>query len=324
MNPIVQYESRKPNPKYYGSTFVNHTTTNHPLPPPIEPTCVSQAVKDLNWRSAMSSEFNALIQNGTWTLVPRQNQNVIGCKWVFRLKRNSDGTVARYKERLVAKGFHQRLDLDFTHTFSPVTKPVTIRVILSIALSKGWSLRQLDINNAFLHGTLSKQVFMQQPLGFMDSQFPDYVCCLKKSIYGLRQAPYEWHRKLKKFLLQSGFTNSISDASLFIYAKNNCVMYFLVYVDDIIITGNNNTIINDFVVRLNAKFSLKDLGSLNQFLGVEVVNTYDGVFLNQHRHITNILINHNMAIAKPVAIPLSTSETLILNDGSSSADATNY
>ncbi|WOG93565.1 hypothetical protein DCAR_0312851 [Daucus carota subsp. sativus] len=305
--------ARKPNPKYYGSTFVNNTTTNHPLPSPIEPTCVSQAVKDSNWRSAMSTEFNALIQNGTWTLVPKRNQNVIGCKWVFRLKRNSDGTIARYKARLVAKGFHQRPGIDFTHTFAPVTKPVTIRVILSIALSKGWPLRQLDINNAFLNGTLSQQVFMQQPPGFIDSQFPDYVC-----------SPYEWHQKLKQFLIEFGFTNSVSDASLFIYSRNNCIMYFLVYVDDIILTGNHSTIINDFVATLNAKFSLKDLGSLNQFLGVEVVHTSDGVFLSQHRHIADILINHNMANAKPVGTPLSTSETLRLNDGSCLTDASTY
>jgi hypothetical protein len=138
----------------------------------------------------MLDEFNALLHNGTWDLVPPSSSpNLVSCKWVFRIKRNSDGTVDRYKARLVAKGFHKRPGIDYKETFSPVIKPTTIRIVLSLAVTNGWPLRQLDINNAFLHGTLSEAVFMSQPPGFTDSHFSTHVCQLRKAFYGLRQAP---------------------------------------------------------------------------------------------------------------------------------------
>ncbi|GKV48486.1 hypothetical protein SLEP1_g55297 [Rubroshorea leprosula] len=142
----------------------------------VEPTCVSQALKDHQWRQAMSEEFNALVSQGTWDLVPlAPNQNVIGCKWVFKLKRGKDGRVERYKARLVAKGFRQQPRTDYTQTFSLVIKLTTIRAILSIVVSKGWKIHQLDINNAFLHGKLDEQLFMQQPVRFIDPHLPHHV-----------------------------------------------------------------------------------------------------------------------------------------------------
>ncbi|GKV03490.1 hypothetical protein SLEP1_g15780 [Rubroshorea leprosula] len=141
-----------------------------------EPTCVSQALKDHRWRQAMSEEFTALVSQGKWDLVPpAPNQNIIGCKWVFRLKQDKDGRVERYKARLVAKGFHQQPGTDYTQTFSPVIKPTTIQAILSIAVSRGWKIHQLDINNAFLHGKLDEKIFMQQPAGFIDPHLPHHV-----------------------------------------------------------------------------------------------------------------------------------------------------
>ena len=166
-------------------------------PPQTEPTCASQAMKISEWRRAMSDEFDALIQNGTWSLVPPgPSQNVVGCKWVFRIKRSPDGSIARYKARLVAKGFHQRPGLDYKETFSPVVKTTTIRVLLSVAVTRGWSLRQLDVNNAFLQGHLTEDVFMAQPPGFVEPTFPSHVCQLKKAIYGLKQAPRAWYNEL--------------------------------------------------------------------------------------------------------------------------------
>jgi hypothetical protein len=154
-------------------------TTKHPLALPLEPTCVSQALKDPRWRKAMAAEFTALVSHDTWCLVPRPSAtNLIGCKWVFRIKRHPDGTVDRFKACLVAKGFNQRLGVDYTETFSPVIKPTIIRLILSIALSHNWSLKQLDVNNAFLHGQLTEQVFMHQPAGFIDQSHPHHVCSL--------------------------------------------------------------------------------------------------------------------------------------------------
>jgi hypothetical protein len=129
-----------------------------------EPSSYKAAAQHPQWCTAMQDEFDALQKQGTWSLVtPPPNKNVVGCKWVYKLKHNSDGTIARYKARLVAKGFHQQQGVDFDETFSPVIKPPTVRLILSLAVSHNWPLRQLDVKNAFLHGTLKKEVYMAQP-----------------------------------------------------------------------------------------------------------------------------------------------------------------
>lgn len=121
---------------------------------------------------------------------------MIDCKWVFRIKRKSDGTIDRYKARLVAKGFKQRYGIDYEDTFSPVIKAAIIRLVLSIVVSKGWSLRQLDVQNEFLHGVLEEEVYMKQPPGFEDKSKPSYVCRLDRSLYGLKQAPRAWYSRL--------------------------------------------------------------------------------------------------------------------------------
>ncbi|XP_010273170.1 PREDICTED: uncharacterized protein LOC104608783 [Nelumbo nucifera] len=145
---------------------ISYIASAHPLPPDVEPTHFSSAYKHPKWRDAMHAEFDALKKNDTWVLVPRQSyMNLVGCKWVFRLKHNPNGSISRYKARLVAKGFNQREGLDYHETFSPVVKPTTIRVILSVVVSKNWDIKQLDIQNAFLHGTLEEDVFMNQPPG---------------------------------------------------------------------------------------------------------------------------------------------------------------
>jgi hypothetical protein len=214
----------------------------------------------------MSKEIIALFNHATWELVPpADSPNLIGCKFVFRTKRNSDGTISRYKARLVTKGFHQRLGLDYSQTFSPVVKPATIRLILSIAVMNGWSLRQLDINSAFLHGSLEETMFMHQPPGFKDTSKPDYVCKLKKRIYRLKQAPRQWYKALRDALLQFGFVHSATNTSLFIYAFNSVLCYCLVYIDDIIITGNAFTFIAGIINKLSHTFSIKDMGHLHFF-----------------------------------------------------------
>ncbi|KAI5336426.1 hypothetical protein L3X38_015693 [Prunus dulcis] len=309
----------KPNPRYA------MTATTHPILSSIEPTCVSQAVKDPLWRQAMSNEFNALIRNGTWELIPSlPSQNLIGCKWVFRIKRHPDGTIDRYKARLVAKGFHQRPGVDFSDTFSPVVKPTTIRIVLHLAVTHGWPIRQLDVNNAFLHGTLLENVYMVQPPGFVDSNHPSYVCKLRKALYGLKQAPRAWYKELHSFLLSHGFVNAISDASLFLFKNGTTVIYFLVYVDDLLITGNNSTLVAKFIQLLATRFSVKDLGSLHYFLGVEVLPTATGLFLSQQKYIHDLLVNAKMDGAKAVSTPLSTTDSLMLHDGSPLTDPTPY
>lgn len=272
----------------------------------------------------MDAEFNALLTNGTWELVPKENHYSIGCKWIFRIKRKPDGTIDKYKARLVAKGFLQQYGKDYFDTFSPVTKPVTICTVISIALSQNWPIRQLDVNNAFLHGTLHEEVFMEQPPGFIHPQYPSHVCKLKKSLYGLKQAPRAWYIELTTFLLSVGFRKSRADPSLFVYNHHNVLAYLLVYVDDFVLTGNNSSFLTQFVSTLSNRFSLKDLGPLHHFLGVEVIPTKSGLFLSQHRHVQDLLTQFRMDGAKEVATPLNPSVTLSLHDGSASIDPTPY
>lgn len=190
------------------------------MPTSCEPTSITQALKDPQWLAAMTIEYRALISNNTWDLVPPSpNQNLVGSKWV-RVKRKPDGSIDRFKARLVAKGFHQRPGIDFHETFSPVIKPTIVQLVICLALAYGWSLWQLDINNTFLHGHLQEEVFMKQPSGFVDSNKPNFLCRLNKSIYGLKQAPCAWFTALHYFLLAYGFHQCRSDASLFIYNTN--------------------------------------------------------------------------------------------------------
>jgi hypothetical protein len=271
----------------------------------------------------MNSEFDALLKNHTWSLVPpNSSQNQIGCKWVFRIKRHADGSVERYKARLVAKGFHQQPGVDYAETYSPVIKPTTVRTVLSIAISAGWSIRQIDIQNAFLHGYLSEAVFMQQPPGYTHPQYPNHVCKLNKAIYGLKQAPRAWFSRLSTRLLDLGFHGSKSDTSLFICRNSSFTMYVLIYVDDIIITSSSTTAIDTLLSNLHKDFAVKNLGSLKFFLGIEVLSNPSGVLLSQHRYITDILRRTNMLEAKPIASPMASSTSLSAYEGEPFPDHT--
>ncbi|RVW18994.1 Retrovirus-related Pol polyprotein from transposon RE1 [Vitis vinifera] len=184
--------------------------------------------------------------------------------------------------------------LDYKETFSPIVKPVTICTVLTLVVMQGWSLRQLDVNNAFLHGHLTKKVYMKQPPGFRSPEKPDHVCCLTKAIYGLKQAPRAWYSALKRAPLEFGFINAKSDSSLFVFHDGSILVYRLVYVDDLILTGNNSTFVAN------------------------------GLFLTQHKYIRDILAKTSMDGAKDVTTPLSTSVSLQLANGLPSVDSTEY
>jgi hypothetical protein len=138
----------------------------------------------------MIEEIKALHGNHTWSLVPlHPSMNVVGSRWVYKIKRHADGRIDRYKARLVARGFTQQEGIDYLETFSPVVKPTTVRLVITIAVTHGWKIHQLDVHNAFLNGILQEEVYMAQPPGFVDPTLPSYVCRLHKSLYGLKQAP---------------------------------------------------------------------------------------------------------------------------------------
>lgn len=291
------------------------------------PTSVAEALKSANWRKAMTEEYNSQIGNRSWDLEHIPDDllaNVVGCRWIFTIKRHADGSFARYKARLVAQGYTQRPGIDYHDTFSPVVKPATIRIVLSIAVSYDWPLRQLDVNNAFLQGTLYDKVYMKQPPGFIDKDNPHAVCRLRKAIYGLKQAPRAWYNELRNFLLQSGFTNSLADASLFIYNKQGVLIYMLVYVDDLIITGNNPIYTNNFISALSQRFSLKDLEDLSFFLGIEVQRTKTALHLAQTRYIADLLHRTKMENCKPVSTPMCPNTHLTLFSGTLLDDPKEY
>ena len=212
------------------------------------PQSFHQAVTDLLWRKAMDKETQALEQTHTWVLTPLPpGKRPIGCKWVYKVKLNPNGTLERYKARLVAKGYTQREGLDSLETFSPVAKTVSVRILIALASAKGWPLHQLDINNAFLHGDLDEEVYMDLPPGFHskgESPTSTYatplVCKLVKSIYGLKQGSRQWNAKLSATIMQLGFKQSQADHSLFVYSNGSSFTSLLVYVDDMIIIGNDS------------------------------------------------------------------------------------
>jgi len=226
----------------------------------IKPCNAFQALKDANWATAMKQEYEALVNNHTWDLVSLPPaRKVVGCKWLFRVKENPDGTVNKYMARLVTKGFNQIQGFDFHETFSPVIKLITIRIILTIALTNGWDLFHLDVNNAFLNISLDETIYMTQPSRFEVTD-KNLVYKLNKSIYGLKQTPRQWFDKLKTTLLQLGFCLSKVDPSLFVYQHNHQIVYILAYIDDIIITGTSLSIVQQISSSLNSTFSLKQLG----------------------------------------------------------------
>jgi len=185
-------------------------------------------------------------------------------------------------------------------------------------------LTPTDVNNAFLHEKLREMVYMIQPPGFKDLLKPNHVCRLHKTIYGLKQAPREWYSALKEKILALGFTNSKADSSLFIYNIASVLCFLLVYVDDLIITGSDTVFVSSIVDHLGVAFSLKDMGPLHFFLGMEVIPTTDGLFLSQHKYIHDILCKKNMLGAKEVSTTLSTTTALQLIDGTSSVDITEF
>ncbi|KAF5799967.1 putative RNA-directed DNA polymerase [Helianthus annuus] len=273
----------------------------------VEPSCYEEAASDPRWVEAMNKEMEALFRNNTWVITDLpQNRKAIGCKWVFRVKYKSNGEVERFKARLVAKGFNQREGLDFGETFSPVVKMVTVRSIIAVAVYFGWQLFQLDVDNAFLHGTISEDVYMKLPPGYY-SKNETKVCKLVKSLYGLKQAPRKWNERLTNVLLGLGFVQSRCDHSLFIFSKDEITVYLLVYVDDIVVTGNSVDKINQVKHVLNETFKIKDLGVLKYFLGIEVLYDKNDICLSQRKYCLELLSEFGYLGCKPVSTPIEQS-----------------
>ncbi|KAK3021003.1 hypothetical protein RJ639_045468 [Escallonia herrerae] len=241
-------------------------------------------------------------------------QEALDSKWVYKIKFNSDGFVERYKARVVVRGDTQVEGLNYTETFAPIAKMVSVRVFLAVAVIKNWELHQIDINNAFLHGDLHEEVYIRPPPGFSPSS-PNKVLRLRKSLYGLRQSPRNWFAKLSTALRSYGFLQSHADHTLFTYRKWDVFLSVLVYVDDLILAGNNSTACSLFKKYLNDCFKLKDLGPLKYFLGIEAARGPRGLFLSQRKYELDILSEFSLSASKPAAFPMEQNHGLALDGG---------
>lgn len=219
------------------------------------------------------------------TLPP--NKRAIGSKWVYKIKYKPDGTVERYKARLVAKGYNQIKGKDYKHTFSPVAKLTTVRTLLALATVKEWSLHQLDVNNAFLHGTLDEEVYMLPPEGYL--ALLGQVCRLTKSLYELKQASRQWNTELTKFLLKFGFKQSKKDYSLFVKTAPQGIIVALVHVDDLLLCGDDENEITHLKTSLHDAFIIKDVGLARYFLGIEIVRSTLGTLIHQRKYVMDII-----------------------------------
>ncbi|KAD3067216.1 hypothetical protein E3N88_35096 [Mikania micrantha] len=288
-----------------------------------EPKYYKQAMQDQNWRDAMQKEISALEENGTWTIeeLP-EGKRAIDSKWVYKIKYKPNGEIERYKARLVAKGYTQMEGVDYHDTFAPVAKLVTVRSLLAIAVKKEWIVHQLDVNNAFLHGDQNEDVYMKMPNGY-DKGGGSKVCRLRKSLYGLKQASRNWYQKFTSALLELGFKQSFADHSLFTYKRKDVFIAALIYVDDVIVTGNDQDKTQETKSFLDNKFSIKDLGPLKYFLGIEFARTKDGLVLSQLKYTLDILEDSGMLGCRPCSFPMEHNLKLEKDNGDIRVDTSN-
>lgn len=308
----------------YHNFSLNHFTFLYALSHSSDPTRYSQAVKHSSWRAAMRTEIHALEANHTWLLTSLPaGKKPIGCKWVFKTKLHADGSIERYKARLVAKGYTQVEGLDYHDTFAPVAKLVTVRCVLAIAAARNWHLHQLDVNNAFLHGDLEEEVYMTLPPGY-GQQGETRVCRLLKSLYGLKQASRNWYSKLSSVLLSDGFTQSAADHSLFTRTIGSSFTVILVYVDDILVAGNDLSAITALKTSLDNRFKIKDLGTMKYFLGLEVAQSPLGIFVNQRKYTLDILDDSGNLGSRPAPFPMDQNLKLTSDVGTLLSDPGPY
>ncbi len=223
----------------------------------------------------------------------------------------------------MAKGYAQTYGIDYEETYNLVAKITTVRAIIVMAATKGWSLHQMDVKNVFLHGDL-QEVYMEQPPGYVDQTRPNLVCRLKKTLYGLKQALRAWSDKIGQYLVTNGFQTSNANFSLYVKKTDHGIIVIVIYVDDLIITRDSDAYIFDLKKLLKQKFEMKDLGELRYFLGIEVVQSPKGIWLLQRQYALNKLSKYGMMGCKPISIPLEQNVKLSANEGDLVEDTTMY
>ncbi|RDX91387.1 Copia protein, partial [Mucuna pruriens] len=284
------------------------------------PKSVCEALDYPGWRQAIVVEMQALEQSGSWELFSLPSgKKAVGRRWIFAFKVGPNDIVYRVKARLVAKGYTQVYGLDYGDTFSLIVKITTIYLLLAMAAIHHWPLHQLDIKNAFLHGDLDEEIYMEQPLGESG-----LVCKLHRSLYGLKQSPRAWFGKFSQ-VQNFGMTRIKADHFVFychfFFAK--CV-YLVVYVDDIVTIRNDDTKISQLKQYLFSHFQSKDLGHLKYFLGIEVAQSKEDIVISKRKYALDNLQSTSMSNCRPVNSPTDPNWKLMVKDGEPHSDPGRY
>ena len=255
-----------------------------------EPLSYVEAACEEIWMRAMREEMLAIDRNDTWELVtPPTNCRPIGLKWIFKLKKNPQGEVIKHKARLVVKGYSQRKGLDYDEIYAPVVRFETIRMLIALAALKNWKIHHLDVKSAFLNGEINEVIYVKQPEGFLVKGKEGYVLRLKKALYGLKQAPRAWYFKLHSCLLSLGLVKSDYEQSLYLKRSDANSLIVGVSVDDLLVTRSILSVIEDFKAEMTREFDMSNLGSLSSYLGIEVKQGKDFIFLSQMAYAQKIL-----------------------------------
>lgn len=270
-----------------------------------EPENYKEAINSSNkekWLEAMLSEVNSLKENQTWDLINLpKGRRALPCKWVFKIKTNPDGSVDKFKARLVVKGYSQQQGVDYDMTFSPVARLSTIRAVLAIAAKDNMNLRQFDVTTAFLNGSVDEEIYVKQPEGFQDGT--NRVCKLKRSLYGLKQAPRCWNSCIVEFLKSIGFKQSEADPCLFTRTRGQSKVIIGLYVDDGLVASNTSAAGNEFIMELSNRFKITTKPA-SYFLGIEIKSEIGRITLCQQAYTKKVVEKFGMANSKPTPTPI--------------------
>ena len=279
----------------------------------VVPNSYSEAIaspQSAQWKAAMETEIDSMKANRVWTLTDRQNlvsgQKVVGNRWIFKTKASADYSSKRYKARLVYKGYRQEEGVDYHETYAPVASLTTIRLLVAISVMWKTPIHQMDVKTAFLNGDLDEELYMEQPPGYKDPSQPNAVCKLDKSIYGLKQAPLQWYKKLSSVLIENDFSVSEADSGLFILKDKQNLLLLGLYVDDIILVSTSSSLRDAVKHILSKNFQMTNLGEASMILGIEVGREGNNVSLTQTSLILETLESSGMAECKPTKTPMET------------------
>ncbi|KAJ9545521.1 hypothetical protein OSB04_025228 [Centaurea solstitialis] len=290
-----------------------------------EPKKAYDAMKDPSWIEAMQEELLQFVLQHVWDLVdlPRGHR-VIGTKWIFRNKTDERGIVIINKARLVAQGYTQEEGIDYDDVFAPVARIEAIRLFLAFASYKGFKVYQIDVKSAFLYGTIDEEVYVSQPPGFEDPKYPDKVYKLRKALYGLHQAPRAWYDTLSSYLLENKFERGVIDKTLFIKRTKTDMLLVQIYVDDIIFGSTKDDMCKEFEELMHKKFKMSSMGELTFFLGLQVKQKPEGIFIHQSKYVASMLQKFGMNDAKPASTPMETHKHLTADVEGEEVDVHHY